>query len=154
MKFRKRQLELHGKGGEKMSEVADQVIDGFFCSECGQFIDGETPGHLRKCIDCTAIKGWAFKLVGVTFGNRQKHIFDHARYNSRYTLIREPQNPFDKNAILVKANGYDLGYVPRNLAETIAPLIDCGMLLKVKFVRKLIDDKMANPAGIMIRIHA
>jgi hypothetical protein len=42
-------------------------------------------------------------------------------------LEREPDNPHDGNAILVLAQGgSELGYVPRELARQMAPLMDAG----------------------------
>ena len=49
------------------------------------------------------------------------------------TLKREPENPFDANAIaILDRDGTHLGYVPRRLAETIAPVIDAGEAIGVR----------------------
>jgi hypothetical protein len=43
------------------------------------------------------------------------------------SLIREPNNPHDPNAIaLFRRNGQQLGYVGGGLAETLAPVLDGG----------------------------
>lgn len=42
------------------------------------------------------------------------------------TLIREPLNPKDKNAIKVLFNNKPLGYVSKEIATDLAPLIDKG----------------------------
>ena len=42
------------------------------------------------------------------------------------TLIREPSNPHDKNAIRVYAGGGQLGFISRDEAKTMAPFIDRG----------------------------
>jgi HIRAN domain len=42
------------------------------------------------------------------------------------TLMREPDNPHDPNAIAVHAGGQAIGFVPRELAEAIAPELDAG----------------------------
>lgn len=66
------------------------------------------------------------KLAGVTFENRQETI---ARLSSGEPcqLIPEPENQFDKNAIAVfvtlDGEPAHIGYVPRQLAEWIAPLL-------------------------------
>lgn len=55
------------------------------------------------------------------------------------TLEREPDNEHDKNAILVvDAAGNDLGYVPRDLARDLAPLLDQGAKQDFR-VKKLIE---------------
>ena len=33
------------------SSMAEDIIDGVFCEECGQYI-GDPCGHPRKCLDC------------------------------------------------------------------------------------------------------
>ena len=41
-------------------------------------------------------------------------------------LRRDPENPHDPNAIAVLAGALQVGWVPRELAEVIAPAIDKG----------------------------
>src|SRR5215211_9285789 len=41
-------------------------------------------------------------------------------------LRRDPANPHDPNAIAVHAGGEQVGWVPRGVAEEIAPAIDAG----------------------------
>jgi len=41
-------------------------------------------------------------------------------------LRRDPANPHDPNAIAVHAGGAQVGWVPRAIAEEIAPLLDAG----------------------------
>ncbi len=40
-----------------MGEIADDLIDGVFCQQCGEYIDDEEseqcgPGHPRNCTGC------------------------------------------------------------------------------------------------------
>lgn len=35
-----------------MGEVAEMILEGLLCEECGDFIDGEEPGYPRKCEGC------------------------------------------------------------------------------------------------------
>lgn len=39
-----------------MGEIADAMVEGLFCEECGAWIDGEEPGYPRKCDNCKAEK--------------------------------------------------------------------------------------------------
>jgi len=41
-------------------------------------------------------------------------------------LRRDPDNPHDPNAIAVHAGGEQVGWVPRAIAEEIAPALDAG----------------------------
>lgn len=36
-----------------MGHVAEMILIGMFCEQCGSFMDGETPGFPRKCDDCS-----------------------------------------------------------------------------------------------------
>lgn len=99
-----------------------------------------------------------FNVAGVTFENRQRMLADikykttgeRARRNWVFArLVREPKNCYDKNAIKVLVyvstdkgknyKWYPIGYVPRELAETLAPQLDAGSKAK--------DTKMAIVGG-------
>lgn len=83
-----------------------------------------------------------FKVAGVTFDNRQCNIgylrkqikasIDNNEQVYYITYRREKDNIHDSNAIAVYAHiiktkkRVQLGYIPRELAKEIAPLIDSG----------------------------
>lgn len=53
------------------------------------------------------------------------------------TLVREPGNPFDKNAVAVRDRiGLKLGYVPRVDAPAIAKAMDQGYTVGAKVCRQ------------------
>jgi hypothetical protein len=35
-----------------MGEIAEMMLNGFYCEQCGCLIDGEETGYPRKCEDC------------------------------------------------------------------------------------------------------
>ena len=35
-----------------MGEIAEAMTNGFYCTDCGDMIDGEEPGYPRKCAEC------------------------------------------------------------------------------------------------------
>ena len=76
------------------------------------------------------------KLAGVTFGNSQENIKQYGcAYVGAFALYREPDNPHDPNAIRVSLLGiHDMGYLPRDAAQKIAPLIDNGRKFSAEFV--------------------
>ena len=76
---------------------------------------------------------WNFNISGTTFGHRQGYLCDLEKHPERRVFLwREPRNKTDANAIKVVAdamrNGkrtkYDLGYVPREVAAEMAPIMD------------------------------
>ena len=39
-----------------MGEIAEAMVGGLLCEECGVVIDGDWPGHPRKCADCGGVQ--------------------------------------------------------------------------------------------------
>jgi single-stranded-DNA-specific exonuclease len=65
-------------------------------------------------------------LVGESFGNRQRNIWA-ASEGETVRLRREPDNQYDKNAILVLSrSGQELGYIGKDKAKWIAKIMDEG----------------------------
>jgi hypothetical protein len=68
-----------------------------------------------------------FMVAGVHIGQRQAVIRTQVAPGAPAYLTREPQNPYDRNAIIVQAqSGAVIGYVPRDDAAELAPLLDDG----------------------------
>jgi len=63
------------------------------------------------------------KIAGISF--RQEFTKD-LKSGDILTLIREPNNQYDPNAIAIFFNGNQLGYVNKFNAESIAPRLDAG----------------------------
>jgi hypothetical protein len=72
------------------------------------------------------------KVAGVAHLNRdgssrQRNVSD-CRTGDRVHLQREPDNSFDRNAVVVsRSNGGQLGYLPATVASEIAPQMDRGI---------------------------
>jgi len=94
------------------------------------------------------------KVAGIS---RHQKALENVFRSTFFILCREPDNPHDTNAIAVKAWGkYPLGYIPKYLAENIAPLLDAGRVSrKATFVRKNVSTKSPDlPIGLTIKIFA
>ena len=68
--------------------------------------------------------------------------WDGIRVGDPLTLIREPDNRHDRNAIRVEWRGHKLGYVPRAQNAVVAAAMDAGDRLSAR-VSSLSDNK--NP---------
>lgn len=93
------------------------------------------------------------KLSGVTFGDAQENI---KRYGVPglidYDLIREPDNPEDPNAIRVVIFGNRfMGYVPKHIAGSLAPMMDNGKSFVAEFYR-LNKSPVHKTLGLTVRI--
>ena len=61
------------------------------------------------------------------------------RPGDRLTLVREPGNRHDRNAVRVDWNGQQIGYVPRAENRAVARALDQGEMLEAR-VARLRDD--------------
>ena len=81
------------------------------------------------------------RVKGVTFGNRRKALKHLSRYTKErinVNLVRDYGNKYDNNAIKVivsvdNGRGYTIGFLPKEIAEEIAILIDKGFDLIAKY---------------------
>ena len=60
------------------------------------------------------------KVVGVTFDNRQAYL-SNIKENDKLTVLFEPNNPYDSNAIALLHNGNKIGYFSRKIAANLKP---------------------------------
>jgi hypothetical protein len=86
------------------------------------------------------------KVAGVTAKNddgssRQKYISAFCKCGTSFTLIRQPANRFDANAIavfvtvktlVVFSAQAQIGFLSADVAKTLAPLMDAGAVFKCK----------------------
>jgi hypothetical protein len=64
------------------------------------------------------------RVVGVSFGNRQA-VIARLQVGEEVYLVRDPENPFDHNAIrVVNLNGQQCGFLSRDLAAKLADPFD------------------------------
>jgi hypothetical protein len=77
------------------------------------------------------------KVVGVTYdnddGTNRQLIISELKYNSIINLKRDYSNLYDPNAIMVvNLSGEQIGFLSRDLASQLAPLIDQGSQIHVE----------------------
>lgn len=68
------------------------------------------------------------KLKGTRYDGRSERI-ENVHIDDEVQLVREPENPHDANAINVRNHEGSLGYVPKEFAAFLAPLMDAGDLV-------------------------
>ena len=89
------------------------------------------------------------KIAGVSFNEIDKLDISEG---DELKLIREPDNKFDKNAIIVMWNMYKLGYIRKELAKDMAVAMDKGRVYKC-FVSNITggtEDKKNKGINILI----
>ena len=65
------------------------------------------------------------KILGVSFEGRQD-IVAGLRSGDELELVREPENAYDANAIAVRFGSLQVGFLRRQIAKHLAPVIDGG----------------------------
>lgn len=82
-------------------------------------------GYYSPASHPTYQDGWIETVVkGVTFAGRQA-VVQRLAVGDQIWLCREPDNPHDAKAVRVQCqNGTQIGYVPREIAATIASALD------------------------------
>jgi hypothetical protein len=64
-----------------------------------------------------------------------KAVWEQMKAGDPLTLVREPDNPHDPNAVRVDWSGHKLGYIPRADKEAIARQFDRGNKLEARITR-------------------
>ncbi len=96
------------------------------------------------------------KLAGVTFEGRQE-VVARLSEGTALRLVRQPDNPFDPNAIaLFDATGDQVGFFNRALAAALAPEIDAGAVYDVSVTdvtgREARDEGAARSLGVNVLV--
>lgn len=64
-----------------------------------------------------------------------KALWSEMKPGDMLTLVREPDNPHDANAVRVEWNGTKLGYIPRRENADVARQMDRGAPVKARIVK-------------------
>jgi len=76
--------------------------------------------------------------VSLTAGLRYhdaKAVWDRMKEGESLTLVREPENAHDMNAVRVDWNGHPLGYIPRSENAAVARQMDRGTKLQARITK-------------------
>lgn len=76
-------------------------------------------------------------VAGTTHIEGIEELVEHLNIDDRLDFFREPDNPYDKKAIVINTvNGVKVGYVPRADNVVFSRLMDAGKLLFGKISHK------------------
>lgn len=97
----------------------DDLADELF-SRAGEILSRDEYAGIAEA------KSFSTKVVGVSFDDRQSAAAS-LRGGEELALVRQKDNPADENAIAVRtADGTQVGYLRRQIAAALAPLMDAG----------------------------
>ena len=61
-----------------------------------------------------------------------KQVWDEMKVGDALTLVREPHNAYDANAVRVEWHGHKLGFVPRNENRAVSFHMDRGGIVEAR----------------------
>ncbi|MBL8063356.1 MAG: hypothetical protein JNK32_10075 [Anaerolineales bacterium] len=107
---------------------------------------GEHPGEQHKPV--------SVPVAGVNYKKRQSAV-KNLRANEQVFLRREPYNPYDPSAIRVEtSSGQQIGYIPKEVAQALAPYLDDASKLMSARVVGLQTGAMENqPVSVKIAFY-
>ena len=82
------------------------------------------------------------QVAGTSFIEGIKELEPHLKIDDRLEFFREPNNPYDAKAIVIKnTDGIKVGYVPREDNVIFSRLMDAGKILFGKITHKEMKGK-------------
>lgn len=90
-------------------------------------LQAASAGSIRVLIQNSPLAGSQYYALGAQWSAM--------RVGDPLTLVREPDNRHDRNAIRVEWQGHKLGYVPRAANRAIAAALDGGERLVARIAR-------------------
>lgn len=104
--------------------IAGSVIDDRQIVNLAEF--GEDADLPHACLPIAGLQYYDYDKIDDMIGRVRPQRGD------RLELQRQPDNPFDRNAVQIRwRNGrLHLGYLPRRVAQDIAPLLDGGATIR------------------------
>lgn len=89
----------------------------------------EAPGaSAQLLVQSSALAGFRYYEAGA--------LWDEMQVGDKLDLVREPDNPYDSNAVRVDWRGRRLGYVPRRDNRKVAQNLDRGVKLEARISKK------------------
>lgn len=94
-----------------------------------------------------------FMVAGVAYEGRAKVVDRHLEPGDTVFLARDPGNAYDSNAIEARLRqGYQIGYVPREDAREMAPLLDRGYK-QTAYCTKILDGRRAPIPVVQVHLY-
>ena len=84
--------------------------------------------------------------MGSSFYPGANHHIPRLQPGQQLRVEREPNNPYDANAISLHIFNQKLGHLPRGLAAEVAPLMDAGVTVNVTKSR----DPRFEASGVVV----
>jgi len=98
---------------------------------------------LKQNKDLDNVLGSPTWVSGISYENRRIAAYK-TKKNDVLELVRDYNNAYDRNAVKIfTANKSDLGFLNRNMAQFLAPYIDCGIKINA-IIKNITYDNIPN----------
>ncbi|MBV8031459.1 MAG: HIRAN domain-containing protein [Betaproteobacteria bacterium] len=114
--------------------LRNSLIVAAWCAACASFAAAEGPA-VRMLVQSSPLAGFRYHEAAI--------VWAELRLGDTLQLAREPDNPYDGQAVSVWWRGRKLGYVPRRQNAALAWALDRGASLHAR-ISRLTDHP--NPA--------
>lgn len=111
---------------------------------------GESLNQIPEDMEVVPVAGVSFVEDYPTNLHRLAIVHSHRRADIPVDLVRNPDNPYDSNAVQVRYMGYMLGHLPKDVAARIAPLLDSGTKYVTTVFQVRISPENLNNPGLDI----
>ena len=135
-------------------ELAQHVSPGYFEPGMMEYLD-QSEGVFDTCTRAFRLR---FEVKGTRYEGRTEQI-ERVKLNDEVLIQRDADNIYNHNNFRVlTSKGRDLGNVPANLCNAIAPLYDCSLLeftsAKISYVAPLsVRNRHAKQAVLFIEVN-
>ena len=103
------------------------IIIGLLTLTIGSAPLGAQSSEARMLVQSSPLAGFQYY--------QGKRLWDEMKVGDQLTLVREPDNPHDANAVRVEWRGHRLGYVPRRENAAVARHMDRGGKVEARISR-------------------
>lgn len=97
-------------------------------------------------------KRYTMHIVGEQYEGRQE-VIKLLKRGDPLTLVREPDNSYDENAVNIMYKGRSIGYLSQKNAEWIADLLDDGEALVASVATIALDENGNGDTFLNVKIH-
>jgi hypothetical protein len=98
-------------------------------------------------------RSFNFVIAGLSHEDRYSRVIQYCHEGDEINLQREPNHPYDANAIRILApGGHEIGFVPRYFAEEMACLLDEGKPYVARCT-KILGGKMGPAPVVDVHIY-
>lgn len=109
-----------------------------------------TSEHLQNSQLITSCKGEGFRNSD---GSSRQDAIRSLRPGDRVILLREPANKRDPRAVaLISDSGSQIGYLNRDIAKIVAPLLDAGLTVLAIVERVQCRTRPGSPLIALVRL--